>query len=145
MVELNYQLGWLTGEIIYEKYLPTLSTDMLHSKVVIEVTDKSDLEKHNKFEKQMDQTLNNPDEYSKIHKEWLEFYKPMARKYLPKILECRSSYFIIPTDIELFKKGLNDYLWDTDLSWYTAKDGFLVQDDSYGIHITTILLTRDDD
>ena len=41
-VDLNYQLGLLAGSIIYEKYLPTLSTDSMHSKVVVDVTDEAD-------------------------------------------------------------------------------------------------------
>lgn len=138
---LNYQLGLLAGEIIYEKYLPTLSTDMLTSKVVIEVTDKEILEKHNNFQQLMKENLGNEKEYKKVHKEWLEFYKPVIKKYIPKTLECRIQQ-IHPEDLDLFKKGLNDYLWHTDLSHYIAKDDFFEPNIDFA-WCSTIKLTRD--
>ena len=141
-LDLNFQLGELAGEIIYEKYLPTLSTDMLLSKVVIEVTDEADLAEHNRFQKLFDSALGNIDEYRKIHKQWLEFYKPMSKKYLPETIECLVEK-IEPTDIDKFKEGLNTFLWNIDLSHYMAKDGFFPPNDKYA-WCSTIILTRID-
>lgn len=141
-LDLNYQLGILAGSIIYEKYLPTLSTDMMQSKVVIDVTDKDDLEEHNRFQKLYDSALGNSDEFKKIHKQWLEFYKPMERKYLPKTIECKIEK-IHPTDLDKFKEGLNTYLWNTDLSHYMAEDGFFLPNIEYA-WCSTIVLTRTD-
>lgn len=141
-LDLNYQLGLLAGNIIYEKYLPTLSTDMMQSNIVIEVTDESDLAEHNRFEKLFDSALGNETEFKKIHKEWLEFYKPMSRKYLPETIKCRIKK-IQPTDIDKFKEGLNEYLWHTDLSRYMAVDGFFLPNIEYA-WCSTIILTRND-
>ena len=141
-LDLNYQLGILAGSIIYEKYLPTLSTDLMHSKVVIDVTDEADLAEHNRFQKLYDSTLGNEVEFKKVHKEWLEFYKPMSKKYLPETLECLIEK-IEPTDIDKFKDGLNTYLWNTDLSHYMAEDGFFLPNHKYAWY-STIILTRTD-
>jgi len=141
MIDLNYQLGKLVGSIIYEKYLPTLSTDMLQTSTIIEV-DTDDLNTHNDFQKQMrNLMLSNSKELDKIHKEWLEFYKPMSRKYLPETIECKVEK-IEPTNIDEFKKGLNDYLWDTDLSHYLAEDGFFLPNVEFS-WCSTIILTRE--
>jgi hypothetical protein len=141
-LDLNYQLGTLAGSIIYEKYLPTLSTDMMQSNVVIQVTDEAYLSEHNRFNHLFDSVLGNEDEFKKIHKEWLEFYKPMSRKYLPETIKCKIEK-IKPTNIEQFKKGLNDYLWNTDLSHYLAEEGFFLPNVKYA-WCSTIILTRTD-
>lgn len=141
-LDLNFQLGLLAGEIIYQKYLPTLSTDMMKTKVIIEVTDKDDLAKQAEFEKRYDEALGNEDKFSQVHKEWLEFYKPMERKYLPKTIECKIEK-IHPTDLDKFKEGLNTYLWNTDLSHYMAEDGFFLPNIEYA-WCSTIVLTRTD-
>jgi len=140
MVGLNYQLGKLAGEIIYEKYLPTLSTDMMHSPTVIEVTDEDDLAEQDRFRKLFDSALGKESEFGKIHAQWLKFYKPLEKKYLPETLECRIEK-IEPTDLDEFKKGLNDYLWNTDLSHYMAGDGFFLPNIEYA-WCSTIVLSR---
>ena len=141
-LDLNFQLGILAGSIIYEKYLPTLSTDMMQSKVVIDVTDESDLAEHDRFEKLYDSALGNKDEFKKVHKQWLEFYRPMSRKYLPETIKCLIEK-IEPTNLNEFKKGLNTFLWNTDLSHYMAEDGFFPPNDKYA-WCSTIILTRTD-
>ncbi len=141
MVGLNYQLGLLAGSIIYEKYLPTLSTDMLQSNVIIKVSEEDTLEQE-RFQKLYDSALNDTEMYWKIHREWMEFYTPMSKKYLPKTIECKIEK-IKPTNIEQFKKGLNDYLWNTDLSHYLADDGFFLPNVKYA-WCSTIILTRVD-
>jgi hypothetical protein len=140
-MSLNYQLGLLAGSIIYEKYLPTLSTDMLRSNVVIEVSEEDTLE-HDRFQKLFDSVLGNEEEYKKIHKEWMKFYTPMSKKYLPKTIECRIEK-IKPTNIEQFKQGLNDYLWNTDLSHYLVEDEFFLPNVKYA-WCSTIILTKVD-
>ena len=140
-MSLNYQLGLLAGSIIYEKYLPTLSTDMLQSNVIIKVSEEDTLEQE-RFQKLYDSALNDTERYWKIHREWMEFYTPMSKKYLPKTIECKIEK-IKPTNIEQFKKGLNDYLWNTDLSHYLADDGFFLPNVKYA-WCSTIILTRVD-
>jgi hypothetical protein len=45
MSDLNYQLGVYVGEVIEFRYLPTLSTDMLKTRNVVEVSPE-DAERH---------------------------------------------------------------------------------------------------
>jgi hypothetical protein len=141
-LDLNFQLGILAGDTIYQKYLPTLSTDMLKTSTVIEVTDESDLAEHNRLQKLMDNVIGRPELFGSVHKEWVVFYKPMSKKYLPKTIECLIEK-IEPTDLEEFKKGLNAFLWDTDLSHYMAEDGFFLPNDKYA-WCSIIILTRSD-
>ena len=141
-LDLNFQLGLLAGEIIELKWLPTLSTDMLKTNRVIEVTDELDLAEHNRFQKLMDGAIGRPEMFGPIHKEWLSFYNPMSKKYLPKSIECRIEK-IEPTDLDEFKKGLNTFLWNTDLSHYMAQDGFFLPNDKYA-WCSVIILTRSD-
>jgi len=141
-LDLNFQLGILAGDIIYQKYLPTLSTDMLKTPTVIEVTDESDLAEHNRLQKLMDNAIGRPEWFGPVHKEWMVFYKPMSKKYLPKTIECLIEK-IEPTDLEEFKKGLNTFLWGTDLSHYMAEDGFFLPNDKYA-WCSIIILTRSD-
>lgn len=117
MDELNYQLGLLAGELIYHNYLPTLSTDMLKTKNVIEVSEE-DTAKNETLKKQMIENS-----FNGVYEEWLKFYKPMQKKYLPEKIECAIQR-IEPTNLERFKKGINDYLWDCDCSYYRANDDF---------------------
>jgi hypothetical protein len=139
-LDLNYQLGVLVGRIIYEKYLPTLSTDMLQSPTVIQVTDETDLTEQSRFSNLFESTLGNSERFGEIHKQWMEFYKPMSKKYLPKTIECMIDK-VEPTDMEEFKNGLNSYLWNTDLSHYRAVNEFFLPNDKHTWY-STIILTR---
>jgi hypothetical protein len=140
MNSLNFQLGILAGDIIYQKYLPTLSTDMMKTPTVIEVTDELDLAEHNRLQKLMDNAIGRPELFGLVHKEWLAFYKPMSKKYLPKTIECLIEK-IEPTDLDEFKKGLNTFLWGTDLSHYMTEGGFFLPNDKHA-WCSIIILTR---
>ena len=120
--DLNYQLGQYVGEHITRKYLPTLSTDMLKTYTIVEVS-KEDAEIH----RIVDQTLWKTDPRSTTRQEKFEVYKALnnelARKYLSEKLDCLVPK-IYPTDMDVFKEGLKDQLWDTDLSHYLLEDDF---------------------
>jgi hypothetical protein len=66
----------------------------------------------------------------------------MSKKYLPKTVECLIEK-IEPTDLDEFKKGLNTFLWGTDLSHYMAEDGFFLPNDKHA-WCSIIILTRSD-
>lgn len=139
----SYDLGLLVGEIIEDRYLLTMSTDMLKTKNVVEVTDETDLKEFHRLEKILDNTykINGGDGVSKdAHKEWITHVYKLADKYLPKTIECKVTK-INPKNMEEFKEGLRGYLWDTDLSWYMPEDGFFPPSHKYS-HYSTIILTR---
>lgn len=144
--DTNYYMGQLVGEIILIKYLPTLETDMIQTNKRVKVTDPDDLKENNQLDEILVTKMSSfEDEYSEAHADWLAHTKMLAKKYLPEKLECRVTQIEI-TDVDMFKQGLDDYLWDCDVSWYVAKDDFLKSNinESGGINIwcTTIILTR---
>lgn len=141
----SYQMGELVGELIERKYLLTLSTDMIRGYNTVEVTDKNDLDTFHQLEKELNKTYtwNGGDGNStEKHRVWLDHVYKLADKYLPKKLKC-SITKIEPHGMEDFKKGLEGYLWNTDLSWYIPKDDFFKPNHEYSIR-TVIILTRTD-
>ena len=142
----NYYMGQLVGEIILIKYLPTLETDMIETNNRVKVTDPEEYKENCRLDEILVTKMSSKDdEYSEAHANWLAHTKMLAKKYLPEKLECRVTQIEI-TDIDSFKQGLDEYLWDCDVSWYVAKDDFLKSNtnENGGINIwcTTIILTR---
>jgi hypothetical protein len=138
----SYQLGQLTGEIIELKYLPTLETDMIKTSTVIKVSSEDLIEN-----KRLDDILHSSYTFNggsgdstDTHKDWLDHVNILADKYLPKEIECRVTK-IEPSDLDSFKKGLYDYLWNTDLSWYMPEEYFFVPNEKYA-WCSVIILTR---
>jgi hypothetical protein len=141
MSDLNYQLGVYVGEVIEFRYLLTLSTDMLKTRNVIEVSPE-DAERH----RIVDEALNKTYEFNGGNgdsKKEFEVYKALnnelARKYLPEKLQCRVPH-ISPTDMKQFHEGLKDQLWDTDLSHYWPEEDFYSKGHEMG-HSDYIVLT----
>lgn len=142
----NYYMGQLVGEIILIKYLPTLETDMIQTNKRVKVTNPEEYKENCRLDEILVTKMSSfEDEYSKAHAAWLAHTNMLAKKYLPEKLECRVTQIEI-ADIDSFKEGINDYLWNCDVSWYVAKDNFLKSNinESGGINIwcTTIILTR---
>ena len=123
--DLNYQLGMYVGEHITFKYLPVLSTDVLKTYTEIQVS-KEDARRHKSVNEALLRTrkLNSGDGNST---EAFEVYKALnnelARKYLSEKLDCLVPK-VYPTDMDKFREGLMDQLWDTDLSHYLPEDDF---------------------
>ena len=123
--DLNYQLGQYVGEHITFKYLPVLSTDMLKTYTEIQVSEE-DAERH----RTVNEALNKKSKYyggDGDTKAEFEVYKALnnelTRKYLSEKLDCLVPK-IYPTDMDIFKEGLMDQLWNTDLSHYWPEDDF---------------------
>jgi len=128
--DLNYQLGMYVGEHITLKYLPTLSTDSVKSYVEIEVSEE-DTERH----EQVHNALKDAWDKRESSEEAFNIYKALnnelARKYLSEKLECMVPK-IYPTNMDKFKEGLKDQLWNTDLSHYWPEDDFYRQGHELG-------------
>ena len=123
--DLNYQLGLYVGEYITRRFLPTLSTDMLKTHTEIQVSEE-DAERHRLVEEALTKTYKyyggdgNSTEAFAIYKALNE---ELAKKYLPEKLDCLVPK-VYPTDMDVFKEGLKDQLWNTDLSHYFPEDDF---------------------
>lgn len=121
----EYQLGWIIGEVIYMKYLPTLDIDLIHSPTVIRVTPeeyKEYVALNEKWESKyifLDNIITD-DESTKDFENLKEYRDKMAIKYLPNNLQC-SVPLLMPTSLNklnIIKEGIRDNLWNSDLCWY---------------------------
>jgi len=118
---------------------------MIHTNKRVKITDPEELRENVRLNYCMEALLETRDKgyeekYKEFHAAWLAHTNMLAKKYLPEKLECRVTQFEV-TDVDSFKQGLDDYLWNCDVSWYVAKDDFL-QPNINGAWCTTIILTR---
>ena len=122
--DLNYQLGMYVGEYITRRYLPTLSTDMLKTYTEIQVSEE-DVERHSVVNDALTNSyrVKGSDERKELFEVYKALNNELARKYLSEKLECLIPK-IYPTNMDIFKEGLYDQLWDTDLSHYFPEDDF---------------------
>jgi hypothetical protein len=131
--DLNYQLGMYVGEYITRKYLPTLSTDALKTYTEVQVSEE-DTERHEQVVDALNSTYRFNGGNGEGKTEFQAFKAlndELAKKYLPEKLDCLIPK-IYPTDMDTFKEGLYDQLWDTDLSHYFPEDDFYRQGHEMG-------------
>lgn len=124
---LELQLGYYVGEYICHRYLPTLSTDSLLTRKVIQVSPE-DTAENQRLEKEWFSTCygTKSQEISPEQKEkWKAYYehnKMLNVKYLPHTLKCYVPQVNIDKmNIDDFKKGLTASLWDSDACAYSLK------------------------
>ena len=123
---IDYELGYFVGEHIVNRYLPTLSTDILQSNTVIKVSEEDSVE-NNRLDKEWYSTTRyqkNYDGENDGNKEKWELYKQhnkmLEQKYLPKKLDCHLRLLKINNEKE-FKEGLRSSLWDCDMCSYNIE------------------------
>ncbi len=123
---MDYQLGYYVGEHIVNRYLPTLSTDMLQSNRVIKVSEEDSVE-NDRLDKEWYSTTRyqkNYDGKNDVNNEKWELYhqhnKMLEQKYLPKKLDCHLRLLKINDEKE-FKEGLHSSLWDCDMCSYNIE------------------------
>ena len=143
-MDLNYQLGILVGEHIILTQLPSLSTDDMLSNIVIEVSEE-DTAKWNEMRAEYIKIAfkeSFKEESTKLfyeHRKW--YIANVIEKYLPETVDV-----VIPKvevmDMEEFKRGIDEALWDCDMSHYKVVDGFLYPNHPMSRQ-SRILITRD--
>lgn len=150
---LAYQLGFYVGEQIVNRYLPTLSVDMLKTRVNISVTcaEGDECRRLNDvwFDKRMEHRGDEDDITKATEKEWNEmqaYHKMLEDKYLKDTIDCHFQVLNIgEKDMDDFKAGIGASLWDCDCSHYsTKKENIEVQADEDG-WFTIITLKRSKD
>ena len=102
----EYQLGYYVGEYIVSRFLPTLSTDIIQSRRVINVSEE-DTEENKRLDSEWVNTKRPNEEGSKD--KWDLFYrhnKMLEKKYLPNPLICHLGTLNI-LNMDEFKKGLS--------------------------------------
>jgi len=124
---IDHQFGYYVGNHIVSSYLPTLSTDMIHSNRVIEVSEEDTLENKRLDAEWFSTTRHMPNwdgEVDGSKEKWNEYFqhnKMLEQKYLPNPLECHLGLLKI-NDMNEFKKGLSFSLWDCDMCSYDIKE-----------------------
>lgn len=124
---MDYQLGFYVGEYIVNRYLPTLSTDALHSRNVIEVSQEDTLE-NKRLDDEWFKTTKYQDNWNGEEdgdkEKWNLYHqhnKMLEKKYLPPVLECVFQLIRI-IDMKLFKTGLIHSLWNCDMCSYNLDE-----------------------
>jgi hypothetical protein len=122
-VSMDYQLGFYIGENIVDNYLPTLSTDMIHSRKVIKVSEKGEIE-NNRLDDEWFNSCTHERGNSGDKEKWDAYFnhnKMLEKKYLPQTLECVFSLLRID-DMKKFKEGLRSSLWNCDMCSYNIDE-----------------------
>jgi hypothetical protein len=122
-VSMDYQLGFYIGENIVDNYLPTLSTDMIHSRKVIKVSEKDEIE-NNRLDDEWFNSCTHERGNSGDKEKWDAYFnhnKMLEKKYLPETLECVFSLLRID-DMKKFKEGLRSSLWNCDMCSYNIDE-----------------------
>jgi hypothetical protein len=144
---LNYQLGQYVGEYIIALHLPTLSTDMIKTRVIIEVSPEETAE-WEILEKpqQIYISSKDPDREAKEEARTKRFYEnrkwyhKLEEKYLKETIEVLVPR-VVPTNMKQFTQGIEDALWDCDRSHYKILEGYFQQTESFA-WCSRIILTR---
>ncbi len=123
---VDRKLGYYVGENIVHRYLPTLSTDMLHSRNVIEVSEEDKIENERLNTEWFSTTRYMPNWDGKSdgdNNKWELYFqhnKILEKKYLPNPLKCYLG-LIKFNDEDEFKEGLRTSLWDCDMCSYNIE------------------------
>jgi len=120
---MDYQLGFYIGENIVDNYLPTLSTDIIHSRKVIKVSEKDEIE-NNRLDDEWFNSCTHERGNSGDKEKWEAYFnhnKMLERKYLPQTLECVFSLIRID-DMNKFKEGIKESLWNCDMCSYNIDE-----------------------
>jgi hypothetical protein len=121
---LDYQLGVFVGKYIVHRFLPTLSTDMIRSGHVIQVSETDSLENERLDNDWYDTTKSggkwNEDDVNEKWERLLSHNKILSKKYLPNPLKCLLPVLNINNIVD-FKNGLKSELWDCDICSYNIE------------------------
>lgn len=121
-LSIESQLGYYVGEYIYHRFLPTISTDMLQTRKVIQVSEEETVE-NKRLEDVWFESSQKNRETNGDKELWNAYHahnKMLQEKYLPHILICLVPQIEVE-NIKEFKDGLIRSLWDTDLCSYSLK------------------------
>jgi len=114
---LEYQLGFMIGDQIVDRYLITLSNER-HTRNVIEISNEEQTEYdrlHNIWSDAYDRSKDNSKEEWKIYR---DFAHSLQKKYLPAKLECFVGKIESVNNLEEVKEGIRHALWDSDSCCY---------------------------
>lgn len=137
------ELGYYVGEHIVDNNLPTLSTNMLHSRKVIQVSEEDTVENKRLSDEWFSTTRyqsNYNGDLNGDKEKWELYYqhnKMLEKKYLPPVLECVIGLIRID-DMKEFKSGLINSLWGCDMCSYSLKEDDIDIENDLEMGITKI-------
>lgn len=141
----DWIMGQLIGELVWLTKMPTLSSDMIRNRVIIEVTqeetDEQERLKNEWLASYRDGDGNRSDEYDRD--KWTvyqTYYRYLLDKYLPK--EIKFHTWMAIEDNDMFRKGLIQSLWDSDGCHYSLdnEDIKIEQNPDFGSSMSTYVI-----
>lgn len=114
-VSHDYQLGLFVGQDVFVKYIPTLSVDAFTSYKIIKVSEEDEIV-YKELNDIWYKNTNSKEKWNTLS----AFSKQLHIKYLPKILKCYIDLIRID-NMEEFKKGFVNTLWNTDVCNYSLE------------------------
>ncbi len=146
---VDRELGFYVGEHIVSRYLPTLSTDMLQSRNVINVSEEDKIENERLDTEWFSTTKHMPNWDGKSdgdNTKWGLYFqhnKMLEKKYLPNPLECHLGLIKFNDENE-FKEGLRISLWDCDMCSYNIEKENIKIDYDFEMGFTIISFQLDE-
>jgi len=138
---LESQLGYFVGEYIVHRYLPTLSTDVMLSRKVIQVSEEDTAENKRLSDEWSETARNSKDGRNEKWVTYFNHNKMLKKKYLPEKLICHVRRLNIE-NMDEFKDGLITSLWDCDMCSYSLKpENINIYDEHHG-YFTVIEFIR---
>lgn len=139
---MDFQLGYFVGMHIVDRHLPTLSTDSVQTRRVVQVT-QEEADEHGRLNALWFSIRERPGDDVR----WAnlrDYTSGLARKHLPARLECRLDP-IRYDDEAVFKSGLREALWDCDACWYSIRPDDIVIEQDFRHGCTMVALSLDPD
>lgn len=139
----EWQFGFYVGEDIYHSDLPTISIEAGTRKVV-SVSEEDELEYKSKERNWFDKCHNKNVDVKEEWNSYQECRKRLIKKYLPNPLKCYRPLLNI-TNMNEFKEGLINSLWNTDVCNYNLNPENIKIYDEDDAYFTVIELELDKD
>ncbi len=118
-MSLEYQLGFYIGEQIVDRKLINLSIDMAQGMNVIDVSDEDRL-LYEAVESSWHKATKEVGKSSHAWDDMQSFRREMERKYLPETIDCYFSKVQNVVELDEFKRGIGNAMWDCDRSQYSC-------------------------
>lgn len=138
---LEYQLGYMIGDQIVDRYLITLSNER-HTRNVIVIAPQEQAE-YERLHNIWNDAYNIDNEKSKEEwKAYRDYTHSLQRKYLPAKLECFVGKIESVNNLEEVKEGIRHALWNSDSCCYDTTVIDIENDDLMRSSKVTIYLEK---
>lgn len=142
----DWNIGFLIGELIVEKYLPSLHGLECYTNQSVVVSDE-DAKRYSELEDVWYSEHCKKDNKKRSDELWVEYREfaiSLYQKYLPEVLKCHIP-IIDNVNIEEVKSGIRVALWDSDRCVYniSTNNDIIIEKDKYSKTYSVIKLNLD--